>query len=494
MTVDVSAVARVVGIETAFKNLRGAAAFLPMRIALIGQGATLATYALTKRQILSAAEAGSVYGFGSPIHLAAKQLLPENGDGVGTIPVTVYPLEDDVSGVASAGSITPSAGPQTAVATFRVKVNNILSEQFTLNVGDVIADATAAITAAINAVVDMPVIAVDNTTVVDLTAKWEGVSGDDIVVEIEGTPAGITFAVVQPTGGAANPDIQDALDLFSPNIWESLILNCLDIADTVALGKLQTFGDGRWGELAKIPFIAFTGTVEADVATAITIPEARKTDKINSQLVEPGGVDLPFVVAARQLARIARIANNNPPVDYAGQQATDLVPGDDTDQWNYIERDTAVKGGSSTIEVVDGVVEMSDTVTFYHPTGELNPAYRYVVSIIKVMNVLFNLRLIFEADDWKGKVLIPDGQPTVNPDARSPKDAKAAIAKMLTSLGLEAIVADPETAIETITAQISPTNPNRLDVEFTYQISGNTNIISVLANFGFFFGAQAAAA
>ena len=93
-----SVVARVVGIEAIFKDLRaGNTLFLPQRAAIFGQGATASTYLTTKRQITSATEAGTLYGFGSPIHLAALQLLPINGDGIGSIPLTIYPLEDDGS-------------------------------------------------------------------------------------------------------------------------------------------------------------------------------------------------------------------------------------------------------------------------------------------------------------------------------------------------------------------------------------------------------------
>ena len=92
--IDASAVARVVGIKTEFVDLRaGAAILLPQRIALVGQGSTAATFATTKRRVTSSTEVGQLYGFGSPVHLAALQLLPLNGDGVGSIPVTVYPFD-----------------------------------------------------------------------------------------------------------------------------------------------------------------------------------------------------------------------------------------------------------------------------------------------------------------------------------------------------------------------------------------------------------------
>lgn len=486
--VDASAVARVVGIKTAFKDLRGGGIlFLPQRVAIVGQGSTASTYSTDKAQVTSALEVAQTYGFGSPLHLAALQLLPVNGDGVGTIPVTVYPLDDDGSGVASAGDITP-AGAQTEAASYRVVINEIQSEAFVISVGDSVADVVTAMTTAINAVLEMPVIATDNTTDVGLASKWKGTSANDIVVTVVGpTTAGTTFGITQPVGGLVNPDIDAALAQVG-NVWETMMLNCLDVADTASLTKYTTFGEGRWGALVRKPLVVFTGTTEVSPTTAIVIPEARKTDRVNSQLVAPGSDELPLVVAARQLARIVKVANNNPPQDYGSQGASGLVPGTDGEQWDYPQRDLAVKGGSSTVEVKDGVVNVSDVVTFYHPTGDPTPAYRFVVDIVKLQNILFNLDLIFATTEWDGAPLIPDDQPTTNRSAKKPKTAVTAVASMLDSLGLNAIISDPETAKANTFAEIDSGNPKRLNVTTTVQLAGNANIISVDLNFGFFFG------
>lgn len=489
--VDVSAVARVLGIKTAFKDLRkGSILFLPQRIAIVGQGNSLSVYPATKLQVTSAQQAATVYGFGSPIHLAAKQLFPVNGDGVGTTPVTVFPLVDDAAGVASTGDIT-ATGIATKAASFTVKINNIESEAFTIAVGDLGTAMEDRIVAAISAVLDMPMLAVIDAigNKADLTSKWEGTSANDLFVEVVGpTDAGITFAITQPVGGLVNPDVDTALALFG-GVWESMVLNCMDVADTTTLDKYSVFGEGRWGALVRKPLVVFTGNTAKTPALAIVVPDARKTDRVDSQLVAPDSNDLPFVVAARQLARIAVVANNNPPRDYGSQDATGLVPGADGDQWDFAERDQAVKAGSSTVEVKDGVINISDVVTFFHPSGDPTPAFRYVVDIVKLQNIIFNLDLIFATPEWDGAPLIPDDQATVNPDAKKPKSAVAAVAAMIDSLALNAIISDPETAKKSIVAAISPTNPKRLDLAVTVQLSGNTNIISVDLNFGFFFGA-----
>lgn len=494
MAVDASAIARVVGIETQFRDLRGGATqFLPQHIAIVGQGATAsAGYSLDPYRITSAQAAATRYGFGSPIHLAALQLLPPTGGGVGTIPVTVYPLADDGAGVAATGSITPS-GAATAQGTYRVRVAGILSAPFTVANGDAVNIICDKIVAAVNAVLEMPVLAADGATDVDLTAKWDGESGNDLVVEVldsTGTAptSGLTFAIVQPAGGAADPDIAAALAKFG-STWVTLAVNALGPTNTDALDALSAAGEGRWGELLRRPFVAFTGSAEADVATATTVTAARSTDRVNAQVVAPGSVSLPVQIAAAQVREIAKVANDNPPTDYGARRVRGVLPGADGVQWDYAQRDQAVKAGSSTVEVKDGLVQISDVVTMYRPTGETPPAYRYVVDIIKLMQIIYNLDLEFSQAAWNGAPLIADGQPTANPNARKPSAAKAAVCAILDALALDAVITDPETAKANTTAAINSQNPKRLDVSTVVQLSGNTNIISVDLFFGFYFGA-----
>lgn len=486
--VDQSAIARVVGIKTNFVDLRGAGIVrLPQRVAVIGQGASASTYSLDKKQVTSAFEAGEAYGFGSPLHLATLQLLPPNGDGVGTIPVTLYPLEDDGAAAVSTGGVTP-AGAATKAGAFKLVINEIDSEAFVVGVGDSVAVIVAKIVTAASAALDLPMLAVDNATDVVLTSKWEGTSANGLTVSVVGpTDTGVSFGITQPVGGLVNPDVDDALGKIG-NVWETMLLNCMEDTDTDTLDKIEAVGAGRWGALVRKPFVAFTGSTEKTVAIISAIPEAAPTYRANAYLTAPGSAELPFVVAARQLARIATVANGNPPTDYGSQQATGLVPGDDDDQWNYAERDTLVKSGVSTSESKDGVVTIADVVTFYHPSGDPTPAYRYVVDIVKLMNIIFNLDLIFVRPEWDGAPLIPDDQPTTNRAAKKPKMAKAAVNSMLDSLGLEAIISDPETAKEATVAAINTANPKRLDLRTTVQLSGNSNIISVDLDFGFFFG------
>lgn len=590
MTISASAVARVVGIDTQFKDLRGGnVQALPQRIALFAQGQSGVSFSTDKWTATGAAAAGSKYGFRSPIYLALRELLPVNGDGVGSVAIDVFPLEDHASGAPAVGDITPS-GTATKAASYRVRVSGYLSEAFTLAAGALSTAAllTAACKAmgeAIDAVLHMPVnvtydygtvtsaadagntgdgtlgtftttgnpkpgvwtlvctaeaanagtftltdpdgVVISTTvtigaqvqgglgftladgaedfdtgdsfeitvpaTAVNLTSAWDGASANDLVIEVLDDLGELTFAITQPTGGLNNPTVDAALALVG-NVWETMALNALNIDDEVALDAFQTWGEGRWGELVRKPLAGvFVGNTATELAAATAISSTRRDDRVNAQLVAPGSPNLPFVVAARQLARIAKLANTNPPHDYGSQRATGLIPGADGEQWDWPTRDLAVKAGSSTIEVKDGVVNIGDVVTFYRPVGEEPPAYRYVCDIVKLQNIIFNLDLLFAVPEWDGAPLIPDDQPTVNPAAKKPKSAKALVAGMLDSLGLNAIISDPKTAKQSITANINGANPKRLDLTVTVQLAGNTNLIPITLNFGFFFGSAAAA-
>ena len=139
MGVSATAVARVTGIDTAFKNLRGSAAVrLPQRVAVIGQGAESVTYATTPFTATSSSAVGSEFGFGSPLHLAARMLLPANGDGLGDIPLTMYPVQADGSGVQSLGDITPVGTTQSATAEYTVLIGGIPSAKFVITAGTVV--------------------------------------------------------------------------------------------------------------------------------------------------------------------------------------------------------------------------------------------------------------------------------------------------------------------------------------------------------------------
>ena len=491
MGVSASAVSRVIGVTTEFEDFNvGQVRNLPQRVAVVGQGTTAlnATYALTPRTILSAAEAASVYGFGSPIHLAARQFFPVNGSGIGSIPVTIYPMNDSGTGVVSDGEIT-AVGVATEAGSGTVLIGGIISAAIAIPDTTDADTALGLIKTAIAAVLEMPVIdGVVLAGVLPLTAKWFGESGNDILLDVSGlVVAGLTFGTTVMASGANNPDIDTTLANVG-NTWETIFLNCLNYEDADTLNKWELFTASRWETLIKMPAFVITGAVDSFATVgAATDAAARLDDKYGCILPAPGSPEMPFVIAARAIAvDIAPTANDNPPQNY-NKQLTGLVAGADGTQFLYASLDATLKLGSSTTILVSDTIVLNDTITTFHPAGDPLPAFRYIVDLVKLQNITFNIRVIFESEDWKGAPLLPDDTPTTNPTAKKPKDAKAALFVLADNLGLAAIISDPEHTKENITAVINGSNPKRLDLVFPTKISGNTEIIDVTNKFGFFF-------
>lgn len=485
MAIDSLAISRVVGIATEYRDFgSGRVRYLPQRIAVVGQGNSASSYALTKKEVISAAQVGQIYGYGSPLHLASLQLFPRNGDGVGSIPVTIYPLEDDSSAVTAAGNIT-AVGTQVGTDVYRVKAANVYVD-VTIPDGTLANAALVLMRTAILGKLEMPIIpAAPGGGIMTFDVKWAGESGNDVYVEVDGDVSGIVYTITQPVGGLENPDITSALALVG-SVWETIFVNCLNYDDTDTLDIYQSFILNRWISLEKTPCFAVCATSD-DYATRTAITDARKDDYQNALIATPGCRDLPAAIAARAACRIAVQAQNNPPQNYK-DKLTGITAGDDSLQEAWPVRNLSVQKGSSTTIIVNGEIEMNDTVTMYHPDGEEPPAFRYVVDLIRLMTVTYNNRLIFEADEWKGAPLIPDGTPTINPTAKRPSDAKTALQNLSDNLALLAITSDSKFTKNNITAVIDSTNPKRLNWRFPIKLSGNTEIIDGITYFGFYFG------
>ena len=482
-----SAIARTVGTDVAFENFNvGQALFLPQRLAVIGQGSSAVTYSTDPRIVNSSAEVANIYGFGSPLHLASRLLFPLNNEGIGGIPVTLYPLVDDGAGVPADGSIDLS-GTSTEQGTGTVKVGGIESEIFTIPSGTAADAALALIKTAIDSVLEMPVITgVVAAGVLPLTAKWDGESGNQITIDVSSLDiAGLTFSTTAMASGAANPDVDDALNKII-GIWETFVLNCLNYDDVTTLGKYKVWGEGRWNNQVKKPALVASGcTDDFATRTAITDAAAQKLDRIGFLIQSTGSLELPWVVAARGLAEdIMPTANDNPPRNYKGQ-LTQLEAGADTAQETYTQRNNAVKLGASTNIKVGSVAELADIVTFYHPDGDPLPAYRYVVDVVKLQNILFNTKLIFEADEWKGAPLLKDTDITTNPTAKQPRNAVTQLSNLADSLVANAIITDAEFTKNNLTAEIDSQNPKRINWTFPVRLAGNTEVISGDIKFGF---------
>ena len=168
---------------------------------------------------------------------------------------------------------------------------------------------------------------------------------------------------------------------------------------------------------------------------------------------------------------------------------TGLHCGSDDVQENYMQRTLSVNKGSSTNIKNGNVAELNDIITFYHPANEGQfPSKRYVVDLVKLQNVVFNVRLIMEADELKGAPIVSDDTVTANVKAKQPKMIKTSFMNLADSLALQAIIQEPEFSKRNMSVKIDSNNPKRINVRFPVKLSGNIEISDTDIYFGFYLG------
>jgi phage tail sheath gpL-like len=478
--------AAAVSIDTRYKNYNlGAVYFLQQRIAVLAQGADATSYSLEKFEATTHQQVGDKLGFGSPAHLSARELLPDNGDGALGATVTIYPLENMQSALAADGAITP-VGKQLKNAQYVVMAGGIKSNPFTAFKDEEPAAIIPKIVTAINGVLNMPIIAYDDTTSVKISAKTKGELGNDLKIKLFGIEQGIVFTVTKMAGGLVNPSVITALDQVG-GTWETIIVNTLGES---AHDHLQIFGEGRWGQLVHKPLFALSGTSEEDPNVLIAYADTRKDDRINGVIPCPGSLSANYLIAARAVARIAKQANQNPAAEYRGMRLDTIENGKDGEQWNYLQRDSAYKSGVSSTQLQDSTITLDNTLLFYHPDNNVNPEFIKVIYLIKLQNIIYNINLIFNTDEWKQAALIPDHEVSSNIAARKPSDAVAALFTLTDNLANNALIADRKFTKDNITAKIDPSNPNRVNTSFPVKLTGNWDIHSIDLLFGFYLGAS----
>jgi phage tail sheath gpL-like len=480
-----SAISRVTGVNVEFRSFSsGTGGYLPQRLAVIGIGNDDAVYTTQKHEATGSADTiAKRYGYGSPLHLAARQFYPDGGGGA-NFPITFYPLKKATGGLPAAGKISCD-GTATANGSGTVSIAG-MDVEFAVQKGQAPAAILAAVKERIASKLEMPVV---TGTIVDdelpVTARWSGDSGNDISISIEASGLGITFGVTAMAGGAVDPEVGPALTAIG-QIWETVILNTFNYAKTSRLDTYQSFGDGRWSEFEKKPLLVAHGCV-ADYETRTAVTGPRKTDRINFLIESVASPELPCVIAARGLVNIMNTANSNPPHNNYGTLGG-IKAGPDEAQENATTRNNAVAKGASTNTKNGSVAELNDIITFWHPDNEINPAYRYVVDIFKLQNIVFNVRMILESDEVKGAPLVPDTAATRNPKAVQPKTIKTSMMNLANSLEDFAILADAAFTKEKLVVKISSMNPKRLDLQFPCKLSGNVEVASADIYFGFYFG------
>lgn len=499
--VGVDLISKVVGYKIVKGNFSNETPNLPQKILIIGEANEDNQSSVsfdTKYEITSAQQAGETFGFGSPIHMAMRILRPFSGSGVGSIPTIVIPQEK-AGGATAKELVIEVTGTATKNATHTVVINGRYgldgtSYDFTVNTGDAAAEIHAKIEDAINGVLGCPVTADATDYEVTCTTKWNGLTANDVNITIDTNDidAGVTYSVTVDQAGAGTPALTDTLAAIG-NDWFTVVVNTYGTV-TAVLNSLEDFNGipdpvnptGRFTSTLMKPFFAFTGSTAEDPST---VTNARLDDVTIVICPAPLSGGLPLEAAANAAALYAPQAQNNPHMDISGRSYPDMpVPADGLigAMATYTNRDTIVKKGCSTVELVAGKYVVADFVTTYHPVGEIPPQFRYVRNLTVDFNIRFKYYILEEL--YVVNKAITDNNTTVTvTGVIKPVQWKQILFSLADQLASASLIADPNFMKDSTTVAIGTTNPDRFETFFRYKRTGFSRISSTTAEAGFNF-------
>ena len=498
-------ISKVVGYQLTKGNFATTSPNLPQRIVVLGPlNHTNQSTPVTPTEIVSASQAGTLYGFGSPIHSMMRILRNPQNDLTGGIPTVVIPQVEAVAATPTV-IVVHATGTASGNATHYIEVNgrtNIDGSYYQISIvtGDTRDTINAKIAAAINAVVGCPGAAVvsgtTGATIVTMTSLYYSALSVqmDLVFNTNGNAAGITYSIDSTTAGTGAESLTAALLAFGSQ-WATIVINPYDQAAFAALEAFNGIPDpttptGRYAALIFKPFISIWGSVEHTAATLGAITDAKKAQVTHALAPAPYSAGFTWEASANMAVLFANTAQNSPELDISGQSYPDMPVPDNAiigDMSDYNQRDYLVKLGASTVDLVAGVYLVQDFVTCYHPVGETPPQYRYCRNLMLDFNVRFSYYLR-EQTYVVGRTLMPDTTSTTSPNVIKPKDWKQQLISLANDLVNRALVADAKFMINSIQVQIDSTNPDRFDTFFEYQRTGIARISSTTAEAGFYFG------
>lgn len=493
---------RVVGYDLTGADFSNTSPNLPQKIIILGEAnhANQGSLVTAKTAVNSQKKAGSLFGYGSPIHMAMRILKPLYSDGVGGIPIEVIAQPAAVGAQSRIVNITP-VGTAARSGTHYVKIagrNDIDGLAYAVNIvaGDTVATIADKIENAVNAVLASPMSAISTSYLATLETKWRGVSAQGITVSMDtgDDTLGLTYTVTQTQAATGQPSITTDLDKIG-NEWSTLVLNTYGGVSSI-LTALEAFNGkpaedsiaptGRYVGTTWKPFVAIFGSVLDDPSS---LTDSRKAEVTNVCAPAPLSLGHPLEAAANALALYAVIAQNTPELDLGGLSYPDMpTPESIGSMASYDNRDVIMKKGCSTVNLVAGKYQVQDFVTTYHPDGDAEPSFRFVRNLV---GVDFNYRygvLLLEQQYVVDKVIVGDNDTVTSDNVIKPKDWKQILFDHNTDMGERALIVDVPFAKSNISVSISSSNPNRLETSLKYKRSGLARISSTQAQAGFNYG------
>lgn len=338
-----------------------------LRALVLGHG--LATVAAGKNQLQMVTTAQHVSGLvGAGSQLAAMVAAYRNVDSFGELWIIDVP--EPSAGVAATATITVTGSAISAgVVSLYIAGKRI---QAGVSAGEAAAAVATSIKAAIDRDTSLPVTAAVAAGVVTITAKWKGLTGNDINLALnyrgvmggESLPNGVNVALTVMSGGAGSPDLTAAIAAMGDEPFDFIATPWHESGSLDVLEAEMNDATGRWSWLRQIYghlYCAKRGTL----AELSAFGRARNGQHVTTLGVEPLTPASPYEVAAANCARQAVFIRIDPARPTQTGELNGLLPAPTGKRFTIAERQVLLSSGIATQTVSSGVMMVERAITMY---------------------------------------------------------------------------------------------------------------------------------
>ncbi|MGZ6199186.1 MAG: hypothetical protein ACXWNL_16240 [Vulcanimicrobiaceae bacterium] len=446
------------------------------RLLLIGQKTTAGT-AVVEVPILVSQNEDGLFGAGSMLasmYKMARAQAPFQE-------IWAVPLADTVGATAATGSVTFAAPTYATsivlyVGGYRVTfpVNELMTN----------ADTAAAAVAAINACPGVVALAaVDGTTSskVNVTALNKGTLGNSIRIETklymdDGDAADQFCTIVQPTGGAGDPLLDNTIAALGDGQWDWIVMPyCQD----ALLVQLETWLDSRWGPMSQRyghNITAFNGSA----GTVQTFTSARNS--WHTSIMPTYHAPQPTWLWAAAVGGVVAEHLQTPPELSRPLQTLPLVgilpPKSVNDQWSTVQLQSFYYAGAPGYRVQDGVVQIDRLITTYQRNVWGSPDQTWL-DINTIAQLMYGLPYIMQyMTSMYPRAALVDSNPNNIQGFVTADDIRNAFIHAYKGLEAIGVFENSEIFAQMLICERNAQDPNRVD---TYLPLDHVNQLRVLA-------------
>ena len=401
----------------------------------------------------------------------------------------VWCLPIKATGTKASGSVTVT-GTATAGGELNLYVGGS-RVRATVTKGATPTAAATALAAAVNAA-GLPVTAVAAVGVVTLTCKWSGLSGNDLLLQLnrlgrnngEATPAGLTAVVAPMTGGVGTPDVALALASLGDEPFEFIGAPWADATSLDAWKAFMDDSSGRWSwakQLYGHVYTAQRGTLGELVALSATRNDQHATiHGFEASCPEP-----VWNVAAAYAARTAVFISADPARPTQTGELAGITPAPAGARFTLTERQSLLSRGIATAYFGGGAQRIERAITSYqfNAFGQADDSYLDSETLHQSAFVISTLKSRVTSKYGRHKLAndgtrFGAGQAIVTPNV-----IRAEMIAGYYALEQLGIVENADAFAAHLIVERSSTNPNRVNILYPPDLVNQLRIFALQYQF-----------